>query len=170
MSFEHAPITKGLMLGVAATSIVAGVFDVKHYLHLQLVPHLSQHHQYWRLLAHQLAFSNSSDLFVAELILWHVGVHVERQFGSLKYASFALLTSALTTLFSFLALILLHPLLRPLHLSQTQSLQLRGGPAPLVFAILWQYARIVPRAYVFRVFGVVGSNKAFVYALAATLA
>ncbi|KAF7967991.1 hypothetical protein HWV62_32403 [Athelia sp. TMB] len=155
----------GLMMGVAATSIVAGVFDVKHYLHLQLVPHISQHHQYWRLLAHQLAFADSSDLFVAELVLWHVGVHVERQFGSLKYASFALLASALTTLLAFLALLLLQPLARA-------GLQpgVRGGPAALVFAVLWQYVRIVPRAYAFRVLGLVGSNKAFVYVLAAMLA
>ncbi len=35
----------GLMLGIAATSIFAGIFDVKHYLHLQLVPHITKHHQ-----------------------------------------------------------------------------------------------------------------------------
>lgn len=42
--------------------------------------------QYWRLAAHHLAFSNSSDLFVAELVLYNVGVQVERQFGSIKFA------------------------------------------------------------------------------------
>ena len=34
-----------LMLGIALTSVAAGVFDVKHYLHLQLVPHISKFHQ-----------------------------------------------------------------------------------------------------------------------------
>lgn len=33
------------MLACAATSIIAGIFDIKHYLHLQLVPHISSHHQ-----------------------------------------------------------------------------------------------------------------------------
>lgn len=33
------------MLTLALTSITVGIFDVKHYLHLQLVPHLSKHHQ-----------------------------------------------------------------------------------------------------------------------------
>lgn len=43
--------------------------------------------QYWRLISHQLAFSNSADFFVAQLLLYNVGRHVERQFGSVKYAA-----------------------------------------------------------------------------------
>ena len=35
----------GLMFGIALTSIAAGIFDLKHYLNLQLVPHISKHHQ-----------------------------------------------------------------------------------------------------------------------------
>lgn len=34
-----------LMVVLALTSISAGIFDVKHELHLQLVPHISKHHQ-----------------------------------------------------------------------------------------------------------------------------
>lgn len=65
MSFEYASVTKGtlgqflmplycaepfmieigLMLSIAITSITAGLFDVKYYLHLQLVPHISKYHQ-----------------------------------------------------------------------------------------------------------------------------
>lgn len=45
MSFENAPVTKGLMVGLGLTSILVGLFDVKHYFHLQLVPHLSRHFQ-----------------------------------------------------------------------------------------------------------------------------
>lgn len=39
------PMRLGLMFGVALTSAVAGIFDLKHYLNLQLVPHISKHHQ-----------------------------------------------------------------------------------------------------------------------------
>ena len=42
--------------------------------------------QYWRLLVHHAAFSNSSELFLWELILYNVGVDIERQFGGVKYA------------------------------------------------------------------------------------
>ncbi len=34
-----------MMLGFALVSISAGIFDLKHYLHLQLVPHISKYHQ-----------------------------------------------------------------------------------------------------------------------------
>ncbi|KAG6813027.1 hypothetical protein H0H92_014561 [Tricholoma furcatifolium] len=87
MSFENASVTKGLMVGYGLTSILSGLFDVKHYFHLQLVPHLSRHHQYWRLVLHQLAFSSSSDLFIAQILLYNAGVHVERRFGSIKFAT-----------------------------------------------------------------------------------
>ncbi|KAJ6615611.1 hypothetical protein B0H10DRAFT_56622 [Mycena sp. CBHHK59/15] len=97
MSFEHAPVSKGLMVGVAMTSILVGVFDVKHYFHLQLVPHISRHYQYWRLGAHHLAFSSSSDLFIAEILLYNIAVQIERQFGSLKFASFAVISTLLAT-------------------------------------------------------------------------
>lgn len=33
------------MIAIALTSIAAGIFDVKHYLHLQLVPHITKDHQ-----------------------------------------------------------------------------------------------------------------------------
>jgi hypothetical protein len=35
---------------------------------------------------HHLAFSNSSDLFLGVVILYNVGVQIERQFGSVKFA------------------------------------------------------------------------------------
>ena len=43
---------------------------------------------------------------------------------------------------------------------------LPSGPIPLVFSILYQFSRLVPRAYSFRVFGVTVSNKVFMYLLA----
>jgi len=161
MSFEHAPVSKGLMMTCAATSIAVGIFDVKHYLHLQLVPHISRHHQYWRLFAHHLAFSNSADLLVAELIFWNVGVHVERHFGSIKFASFAVISTLLATIFEFLSLLVFHPA----GLNHISS-----GPSALVFTILYQYFRIVPPAYHFRIFGVTLSNKSYSYILASQLA
>lgn len=42
--------------------------------------------KYWRLFFHHLACSSFSDLFITELILFNVGIHVERLFGSVKFA------------------------------------------------------------------------------------
>lgn len=90
------------MIAGGLASLMVAIFDVKHYFHLQviprltynqimltirqLVPHLSRDHQYWRLLTHHLVYANSSELFIWELLLYNVGVSVERSFGSAKYA------------------------------------------------------------------------------------
>ncbi|KAI5893590.1 uncharacterized protein SCHCODRAFT_02256803 [Schizophyllum commune H4-8] len=161
MSFEHAPVTKGLICTSALTSIAVGLFDVKHYFHLQLVPHISRDHQYWRLGAHHLAFTSSTDLFLAVLLFFYVGVEVERQFGSVKYGSFALVASLISTLLEFSALLLFNRL--GLNF-------IPGGPITLVFTILYQYSRVIPSVYRFRVFGITLSNKSFVYLLALQLA
>ncbi|KAI6024469.1 hypothetical protein EDC04DRAFT_2574008 [Pisolithus marmoratus] len=161
MSFEHASVTKGIMMACALTSITAGVFDVKHYLHLQLVPHLSRHHQYWRLVTHHLAFSNSSDLLLAELLLYGVGVNIERQFGSVKFASFTIVSGLVSTLLEFMALILLHRL---------GVNHMPGGPSAIVFSMVYQWYRLVPVAYHFKIFGMPLSNKAFTYVIALQLA
>lgn len=161
MSFEHASVTKGLILWLAISSITVGVFDVKHYFHLQLVPHLSRHHQYWRLLTHNLAFSNSSDLFLGILILANVGLQVERHFGSVKYASFAIATVLVGTLLQFLALILFH---------RVGFNHIALGPALLIFSALYQYSRIVPSVYTFKIFGVPLNSKSLNYLLGFQLA
>ncbi|KAH6914716.1 hypothetical protein BKA70DRAFT_1510167 [Coprinopsis sp. MPI-PUGE-AT-0042] len=161
MSFEHASVTKALILGVAVSSITVGVFDVKHYFHLQLVPHMSRHHQYWRLLTHNLAFSNSSDLFLGILILSSVGVQVERHFGSVKFASFAIATVLVGTLLEFLALILFH---------RVGFNHIALGPALLIFSVLYQFSRIVPSVYTYKIFGVPLNSKSLNYLLGFQLA
>ncbi|KAF9226780.1 hypothetical protein BS17DRAFT_776121 [Gyrodon lividus] len=149
------------MMSCALTSIVGGVLDMKHYLHLQLVPHISRHHQYWRLVTHHLAFSNSSDLLLAELLLYGVGVNIEQQFGSIKFASFTIVSALMATTLEFLALILLH---------RVGINHIPPGPTAVVFSILYQWYRLVPATYHFKVFGIPLSNKAFTYVLASQLA
>jgi len=161
MSFEHAPVSKGLMVGIAMSSILVGVFDVKHYFHLQLVPHISRHYQYWRLGVHHLAFSSSSELFIAEILFYNIGIQIERQFGTLKFASFAVITTLLATLLEFLSLILFH---------RAGLNYIPSGPATLIFSIIYQYHRIVPSAYSFRIFGLPLTNKSFTYVFALQLA
>ncbi|KAF7332669.1 DSC E3 ubiquitin ligase complex subunit 2 [Mycena kentingensis (nom. inval.)] len=161
MSFEHAPVSKALMLGVALSSILVGIFDVTHYFHLQLVPHISRYYQYWRLPVHHLAFSSSSDLFIAETLLFNVAIQVERQFGSLKFASFAVISLLLSTILEFLSLVFLH---------RAGLNHIPSGPSTLIFSILYQHSRIVPSSYEFRVFGVPLEDKSLTYIFALQLA
>ncbi|KAJ6460730.1 hypothetical protein C8R47DRAFT_1180555 [Mycena vitilis] len=149
------------MIGIGLTSVLVGVFDVKHYLHLQLVPHISRHYQYWRLGVHHLAFSSSSDLFIAEILLYNIGIPIERQFGTLKFASFAVITTLLATLLEFISLVVFH---------RAGLNFIPSGPATLIFSIMYQYSRIVPSAYSFRIFGLPLTNKSFTYAFALQLA
>jgi membrane associated rhomboid family serine protease len=161
MSFENAAVTKGLMIFIALMTISAGIFDIKHYFHLQFVPHISRHHQYWRLISHQLAFSNSTDFFLAGLLCYNVGRHIERQFGSVKYASFVFVSLLLATLLQFVAVILFHRI-------GVNNIAL--GPMAILFSILYQYSRIVPPVYLYRIFGVSFNNKSTNYILALQLA
>ncbi|KAI0268147.1 hypothetical protein BC834DRAFT_968365 [Gloeopeniophorella convolvens] len=163
MSFQHAPVTKGLMMALAVSSAVVAIFDVKHHFHLQLVPHLSRDRQFSRLFAHHLAFSNSSELFLWELLLYNTGVSIERQFGGVKYASFLVVSTLLVTVLELLSLVGLRRFGSTLN-------AIPSGPTGLAFSLLYQFMTLVPATYHFRVFGVTLSNKAFFYVLAFQLA
>jgi len=161
MSFHHAGVTKGLMLIVGVASLLASLLDVKYYFHLQLIPHISRHHQYWRLLTHHLAFSNSSELFLGEILLYNVAVNTERMFGSLKFGSFVVVSLLLSTVLSFASLLALH---------RFEINIIPSGPIALIFSILYQHYRIVPSSYTYRISSISVSNKATMYFLALQLA
>jgi len=150
-------------MAVAVSSVIVAIFDVKYNFHLQLVPHISRDHQYWRLLLHHAAFSSSSELFLWEIILYNVGIDIERQFGGVKYASFLVVSTLLVTVLELLSLLVLH------HFGSSFNV-IPSGPIGLAFSVVYQYISLVPDTYRFRVFGVGFSNKSFPYALALQLA
>ncbi|CAE6524072.1 unnamed protein product [Rhizoctonia solani] len=155
--FQNAPITKGLMIATGALSLIIGLADVRYYFHLQLVPHISRDHQYWRLLTNQLAFTNSSELLLGQIILYNVAVGIERTFGSHKYLSFLVAAALVSTLLNFSSLLALY---------RFGLNYIPAGPIAILFAIIYQYERIVPSAYNFRVLGITMSNKTFTYLIA----
>ncbi|KAH0840172.1 hypothetical protein J3R83DRAFT_1156 [Lanmaoa asiatica] len=63
----------------------------------------------------------------------------------------------MSTIFEFSSLILLH---------RVGINHIPPGPTAVVFSILYQWYRLVPPAYHFRIFGVPLSNKSFTYILA----
>jgi hypothetical protein len=90
------------MLATGSLSLFVAIADLKPYVHLQLVPHMTKYHQvrlharvvwlryleadyrtltsfqYWRLLIYPFAFTNSVEVLMALLAFYHMGVHVER--------------------------------------------------------------------------------------------
>ncbi|VDB97119.1 unnamed protein product [Peniophora sp. CBMAI 1063] len=162
MSLQHAPVTKGLMIAGGLASLMVAIFDVKHHFHLQLVPHLARDHQYWRLLTHHLIYANSSELFIWELLLYNLGVSVERSFGSAKYASYLWISMLVSTILEFTTVLVFH--------RSSGFNRFPPGPTALIFSIAWQYYRLVPSIYRFSLFGVILTDRIFPSLLALQLA
>ncbi len=52
--FTNAPVSKVLLFGLVASSIVVSVTDSKYYFWIQIVPHLWPYRQAWRILIWQV--------------------------------------------------------------------------------------------------------------------
>jgi hypothetical protein len=76
---------------------------------------------------------------------------------SRHYKSFAAVSTLLSSILEFLSLLLFH---------RIGLNYIPAGPSALVFNILYQFSRIVPSVYEFRIFGIPLSNKSFTYVLA----
>ncbi|KAI8082484.1 uncharacterized protein B0P05DRAFT_537243 [Gilbertella persicaria] len=158
--FYNVPVTKFLVLFIGSCSILTSIFNMKQYFQLQLTPHITVHHQFWRLLTSHIAFGNSGDVFFGSLLLYTLRV-IERQYGSAKYMAFISISIVIATLLEVGALVLG---------AQIGLKSIPGGPYALIFSSLYQYHRIIPITYRFRIFGVVMSDKLFLYVLALQMA
>jgi hypothetical protein len=85
MSFTNAPVTRFGVAGLVAVSIAASVLDVKHYFYILIDVHIWRYRQFWRLLAYQLCYVNSSEVLFAAMSLYNLRI-VERMWGSRKFA------------------------------------------------------------------------------------
>ena len=116
--------------------------------------------------------------------MYNAAVHIERAFGTVKFAvwlslskcvsmhwhiadasfaqSFLLIVLGLNTIITMVAMLTL----QIIPTLGTLSNQIPAGPTAVIFSIVYQYFRLVPEAYKFRVFGVTFSDKIWVYATA----
>lgn len=181
--FAHAPITKGIIIVVSISSVLISLFQLKPFVHLQLDPHIYTHHQWYRLVTQHFAFTNSSELLLALLLLYNAGVKVERTFGTFKFASFLAIVTAVYTAVQVVSLGL-----GSLLLSRTLAGEKEGknpdespfwlvqgrtpaGPWGPLWAILWQYHCIIPYLWSFQVGPFVFTDQHIqTYSLAALLA
>ncbi|PLW34058.1 hypothetical protein PCASD_14487 [Puccinia coronata f. sp. avenae] len=140
-TFAHAPLSRTIILGSALLSLLLS--GHKHYLDLPLKPHLTRDLQFWRILTHHTACSNSADLFLMVLILWHTSVPVERRFGTVKYASYLIVTLVLGSLLELIGLVLSHSIFG--------YRAIPSGPFMVTFAIVYQHHSMVPSLYDYRI-------------------
>lgn len=181
--FAHAPVTKGVLITLAVASVCTSLFQLKPFVHLQIHPHLDTHHQYYRPFLQHFAFTNSSELFLALLLFYNAGVKVERTFGTYKYASFFAVVTVIFTAVQFVVLAACSLLFLRVDRAQESGLEREverswvvvgrspAGPWGPLFALLFQYHRVIPHMWSMRIEQLELSDKAIeVYSLAALLA
>lgn len=166
--FASAPLTRTILYSFIAASLLASVSSTKHYFHVQLAPHLTQDHQFFRLLIFQSLYANSGEILFAALLLYQLRV-VERLFGSRKFGSVVLYAYGLTCTLAPLVLFL------GWLLTGGRWNYIPPGPTPVLFSLLAQYHAAVPTCYKFAMelgegLGKVTlSDKWFIYVLAGQL-
>ncbi|KAF9908448.1 hypothetical protein EC991_009801 [Linnemannia zychae] len=157
--FYNAPTTKGVLLVVGALTLLSSIFQLKTDFHLQLVPHLTTHHQFWRLITSHFVFSSSTEMLFGGLIIYHLRI-IERLFGPAKYVAFLFVSAVTCTLLNIAVLVTGNAL--GLNV-------LPAGPYGVIFAALYQFYSVIPSMYEFKVFGIAFTDKFFMYALATQL-
>ncbi|KWU44648.1 hypothetical protein RHOSPDRAFT_33727 [Rhodotorula sp. JG-1b] len=164
-SFAGAPLSKALILSTVALSVLAATASWQHHFHLSLVPHLTRDHQLYRLIAHHVAYANSSELLIGTLLLWQTCPGLERLFGTRKFASFLVMILAMSTALDLAVLVLAW------RISGGRFNRLPSGPFALVLALWYQSHQLVPTLYHFRLFHPVltFSNRFPAYLLASLL-
>ncbi|GAA5954422.1 hypothetical protein JCM8115_004584 [Rhodotorula mucilaginosa] len=145
-SFAGAPLSKALILSTVVLSVLAATASWQHHFHLSLVPHLTRDHQLYRLIAHHVAYANSSELLIGTLLLWQTCPGLERLFGTRKFASFLVMILAMSTVLDLAVLVLAW------RISGGRFNTLPSGPFALVLALCYQSHRLVPTLYHFRLF------------------
>ncbi|KPV77082.1 uncharacterized protein RHOBADRAFT_52037 [Rhodotorula graminis WP1] len=143
-SLAGAPLSRALILTSAVASVAAAITNSQHWFHLALSPHLSRDHQLYRLVAHPLVYASSAELFLGTLVLWQTSIAVERILGTRKYASFLAVTTFLSIMGTFAALVAASVVTRG------RFNVLPSGPFAVTFAILHQSHRLTPTLYTFR--------------------
>ncbi|EWG43406.1 hypothetical protein FVEG_04898 [Fusarium verticillioides 7600] len=175
MSFTNTPVTRLGVVGLVAGSIIASVLDVKHYFYILIDTHIWRYRQFWRILAYQLCYVNSTEVLFAAMSLYNLRI-VERMWGSRKFASFLTVTFFITSIIPLVVSMVLRPL------AAGWFNYIPAGPTPIIFAILAQYHAMVPHMYKYRVatseapptdrpfVGLTFSDKSYKYAIALHLA
>ncbi|KAJ1972661.1 hypothetical protein H4R35_004551 [Dimargaris xerosporica] len=154
--FHNTPVSKCLLFAVGGSTIASSILRWKPYLSLVLNPHLTRDYQFWRLITSQLAFANSGELLFGSLLLYQCRV-IERHYGSAKFAAFVFLTSVAAKLLELGLLI---------SGNSVGLNSLPPGPYGLIFATLYQFYRIIPSTYKFRILGISLTDKSYMYFLA----
>lgn len=69
---------------MALGSLVVSLLAAKPYFQFRWTPHIAKYGQYWQALTYHVVYTNSSEMLLGSLILYHAARMVERAFGTKK--------------------------------------------------------------------------------------
>lgn len=162
--FTNTPVTRSICLVLTVTAIALSILGIKHYVHLEMDPHIIEYSQYWRIATYQLLVVNESD-YLLTTYLWFYYKVLERFYGSRKYLSLVALLYGVNALAVF-AVMALGQLGCYITSYLTNIVIFRGNgsdflptifnevtPGPLaILALLYVvFANVIPKLYQFRV-------------------
>eukprot|EP00003_Mantamonas_plastica_P017418 TRINITY_DN2890_c0_g1_i1.p1 TRINITY_DN2890_c0_g1~~TRINITY_DN2890_c0_g1_i1.p1 ORF type:complete len:319 (+),score=69.50 TRINITY_DN2890_c0_g1_i1:98-958(+) len=151
--FDHAPVTKGLVLATGFSSLFVSLTKTHHLVALKMVPNILPGLQLWRLITSHFTFTTPAEILFGMLLLYNFRCF-ERQMGSRRFGAFTLSTLLISTLIqiAFLAI-------------QPSLSFLSPGQYGMIFAMFVLFNRDIPKTHRFRVFGVTLTDKVFTYLL-----
>ncbi|CAN8063281.1 unnamed protein product [Agarophyton chilense] len=154
--FYNAPVTKVVVVAVVLCTVFGSIIGSQHRLTLRMTDVVNRV-QIWRLLSHNFVFTTPGELIFGMILLYYFR-QFERQLGSSRFASFAIITMLVYTAM-LASLQLLLPFTDP-----------ASGPYSLIFASLVFFYFETPKLYHFQLLGAIEfSDKTFVYLMAAQL-
>lgn len=150
--FQHAPVSKGLMLLTAGASVLVTMMNARDRFNLPSLGLLTQKMQLWRLFTNHLFFSSAGEALFGMILMYYFRLF-ERQMGSSKFGAFTLISIAISSLLQLGVL------------SFFPSRSIVSGPYSLIFASLVLFHYTVPVTNRFQIFRVSFNDKLFTYLL-----
>ncbi|CAN3373725.1 hypothetical protein DIURU_005526 [Diutina rugosa] len=162
--FTNTPVTRSICLVSTVTAIALSVLGIKHYVHLEMDPHIIEYSQYWRIATYQLSVVNESD-YLLTTYLWFYFKVLERFFGSRKYLSLVALLYGVNALAVF-AVMALGQLGCYITSYLTSTIIFRGagsdflptifnevtpGPLAILASLYVVFSYVIPKSYQFNI-------------------
>ncbi|KAI9892507.1 MAG: hypothetical protein M1814_001464 [Vezdaea aestivalis] len=156
---RDAWVSRLFLYAIFIGCILATATDSQFLFYLSITPRSLTSGRLWPLLTWPTVFSQPVEALFASALIYHLRV-VERLWGSRKFASVLLIAWACTIVFLPAALIALQ------YVTASALTYLPSGPAPLLYALLYQYHAAVPSTYTYYMIGSrdqAGSNDRFTF-------
>lgn len=149
--FKNFPVSRIIIYITIAAPLIASLTATKYLYVFSYDPFIVEYRQFWRILTHQIAYNNESEVLVVIVLLYQFRA-LERLFSSHKYLSLISLC--------FIYNLIIDSLIIPINFYSNSTIlnNVCTGPTAIIFALLVHYREHIPVIYKFEVYGG-GDNK-----------